>query len=78
MAGGKMMDYDYSWTIEPGSMIINIKYRGQKLFNIFLGEAMETAGRKAIMAHVRECDRTPWLHHWGAREAIMETLTKPE
>jgi len=69
---------DYSWNIEPGSMTIEIKYRGEKLFSLFLGEAMETAGRKAVMAYVKECDNSPWLHHWGAREAIMEVLAKPE
>jgi len=69
---------DYSWNIEPGSMSVVIKYRGAKLFSFFLGEAMETAGRKAVMAHVKECDNSPWLRNWGAREAIMEVLSKPE
>lgn len=73
-----MTDYDYSWTIDPGTDIIKISYKGVVIMRIYLGEAMETAGRKIIMDHVRECDRSPWLPHWGAREAIMEALTKPE
>jgi hypothetical protein len=31
---------------------------------IFVGEAMECAGRKAVMQHVKECDRSPWLPRW--------------
>ena len=56
---------EYSWEIDPADrMMIRIKHRGARLFSIFLGEAMESAGRKNIMAHVKECDRSPWLNKW--------------
>jgi hypothetical protein len=37
---------------------------------MFLGEAIESAGRENIMKHVRECDRSPWLHKWN--ESAMD------
>jgi hypothetical protein len=61
-----MTEY-YSWDIEPGSMSVVIKKNGKRLFSFFLGEAMETAGRVAVMRHVEECDSTPWLSHWHNR-----------
>ena len=71
---GKMNENNLSWDINPGSMIIEIKYKGQRVMGIFLGEAMETAGRKAIMRHVKECDSCTYLKYWGADEAIIDTL----
>lgn len=32
--------------------------------SIFLGEAMESAGREAVMNHVAEIDRSPWIRSW--------------
>lgn len=61
------MTDNYSWDIEPGSMSVVIKKNGTKLFSFFLGEAMETAGRVAVMRHVEECDHTPWLSNWKNR-----------
>lgn len=26
------------------------------------------------MAHVKECDRTPWLRNWGAADEIVDIL----
>ncbi len=34
--------------------------------SIFLGEAMETAGREAVMQHIEEIDRSPWIRAWHA------------
>jgi len=54
-----------SWGMsKTDSMVIEIKYNGVKAMSISLHEAIESAGRKAIMKHVRECDRTPWLKKW--------------
>jgi hypothetical protein len=33
---------------------------------IFLGEAMESAGREAVMQHIAEIDRSPWIRAWHA------------
>jgi hypothetical protein len=71
--GDKMNVDDLSWNIEPHSMIIEIKYKGQRVMGIFLGEAMETAGRKAIMEHVRECDGSPWLSHWVLMKKLLRS-----
>jgi len=31
---------------------------------MFVGEIIENAGRKGVMQHVKECDRSPWLRSW--------------
>lgn len=55
----------YSWQPrKEDPMMIEIKHYGKVLFTLFLGEAMEYAGREAVMKHVAECDRTPWLRQW--------------
>ena len=33
---------------------------------IFLGEAMESAGREAVMQHIAEIERSPWIRSWHA------------
>ena len=33
---------------------------------IFLGEAIESAGREAVMQHIEEIDRSPWIRSWHA------------
>ena len=68
---------DYTWDLDPEDcMNIVIKKGGVRLFSIFLGEAMESAGRRAIMKHVKECDRTPWLKKWhmDAMDEVAEIL----
>lgn len=53
------------WNLsETDPMVIVIKYNGVRAMSISLHEAMESAGRKAIMKHVRECDNSPWLRKW--------------
>lgn len=71
------MSDNYGWDIdEKDPMIIVIKKDGVKIFSIFIGEAMESAGRRAIMKHVKECDRSPWIHKWHktAMEEVVEIL----
>ena len=34
--------------------------------SIFLGEAMESAGREAVMNHIAEIDCSPWIRSWHA------------
>jgi hypothetical protein len=58
----------YSWqpqTEDP--MMIDIRKDGKLLFTLFLGEAMEYAGRERVMKHVAECDKTPWLRKWHSK-----------
>lgn len=61
----------YSWDIdEENPMRIDIKKDGEKLFSIFLGEAMEAAGRHAVMRHVKECENSPWIDRWHEGAAV--------
>lgn len=75
-----MYDNDgYSWTLDDSDpMIIVIKHYGSTVMRIFLGEAMESAGRARVMSHVRECDRTPWLKQWRehAEREMVEKLSR--
>ena len=67
------------WTQDDKDpMIIVINYNGKRVMSISLCEAMEYAGRHAIMKHVAECDRSPWLHRWTdeAMETTVEKLKK--
>jgi hypothetical protein len=59
-------------------MRIIIMYDGHRIMELSIHEAMEFAGRKNIMAHVRECDRTPWLSRWTeeAMDDVVEVLKK--
>lgn len=53
-----------SWSVEPGTMHIKIKDSGVEVMRIFIGEAIELAGRKNVMEHVDACDHSPWLKDW--------------
>jgi hypothetical protein len=56
---------EYSWDLdEQDPMLINIFHRGTKVMCLFLGEAMEAAGRKEIMQHVAEIENSPWIRKW--------------
>jgi len=62
---------EYSWDLDKDDpMIINVFHYGQKVMSLFIGEAMEAAGRKHIMKHVHECDSTPWLRNWNDHNDI--------
>lgn len=74
MVDVETMTDDYSWDLDPtDKMRIVIKHRGLRVMSLFLGEAMKSAGRKNIMDHVRECDRSPWLHNW-TKDAMDEEM----
>jgi Uri superfamily endonuclease len=71
------MSDGYGWDLsKTDPMIIEIKFNGQKVMSLFLGEAMESAGRRAIMRHVKECDNSHWLKKWhmDAMEEVVEIL----
>ncbi len=68
---------NYSWDMDDKNpMVIVIKKDGVRILSIFVGEAMESAGRRAIMKHVKECDNSPWIHSWhkSAMEEVVEIL----
>jgi hypothetical protein len=62
-----------SWTVEPGTMIIKIMDDSDVVMRIFIGEAMELAGRHQVMTHVSECDRSLWLADWQQEKQEAET-----
>ena len=67
------MNNNYEWNLsKTDPMIIEITNNGTRVMSLFLGEAMELAGRKEIMKYVKECDRTPWLKKW--QENAMEEV----
>jgi hypothetical protein len=53
-----------SWDIEPGTLSLKISYNGRVAFSLFLGEAMEAAGREAVMEHIKEIERSTWIKGW--------------
>lgn len=56
---------EYSWNLsEHDPMIIEIFHNNARVMSIFLGEAMESAGRVRVMRHVKACDNSPWLIKW--------------
>ena len=56
---------EYSWEVDKTDpMMINVMHRGERVLRIFIGEAMEYAGRRNVMKHVAECDRSPWITTW--------------
>lgn len=66
---------DFSWDIEnPDSMRVVIRYKGNKVFHFSMYEAIESCPRKKVIAHIKECDRTPWLKNWGADNEIVDIL----
>ena len=75
---------DLAWDLSPDNpMILEVKVRGtgQVLMRIFLGEAMEAAGQEAVMAHVAECDRSPWITSWhqntnNPKCQVWQTISK--
>ena len=75
----RLADREYAWDLSPSDpMIMEIYHRGYQVMSIFLGEAMEAAGRDLVMKHVRECDRSPWLHSWRVQrdQEMMDLLSK--
>jgi hypothetical protein len=67
---------EYSWDIDSDDrMVIIIKHYGKQLFRISLCEAIESSSRKQVLAHIRECDKTPWLKRWQD-EVMDDTVDK--
>ena len=69
----------YTWDLHPTKPMIMVIYNyGQPIMSIFIGEAIEAAGYKEVMKHIRECDDTPWLTKWQAArsEELVELIKK--
>lgn len=47
------------------------------VMRIFLGEAMEAAGRIAVMAHIDEIESSPWITRWHSG-VTYDILREPE
>lgn len=59
------MTQGYSWDLDPkDNMVMVVTNNGETILRIFLGEAMESAGKTAVMKHVAECNRSPWIKTW--------------
>lgn len=49
--------------------------RGDKpVMTLFIGEAMENAGRRPVMKHVKECDNSPWLPNWNPAKKTFNAI----
>ena len=60
---------DLSWDIEdPEDMTIVIKYQGIKVMALSMCDAIEGCSRKAVLDHIKECDRSPWLTRWNSEK----------
>lgn len=71
------MKNDYSWDMDKNDpTLINIFHNGEKIMSLYLGEAMEAAGRKKVMEIVNECDNTPWLLHWNSDPLVHASTSK--
>jgi hypothetical protein len=73
------MYQEFSWSnAKHDPMIIEIKHHGRVIMHFFLGEAMEGAGRQRVMAHVRECEHSPWLTEWfeAAQDDMLDKLKR--
>ena len=69
----------YSWEMHPtDSMILLVKHHNEIVLRIFIGEAMEQAGRTAVLAHVQTCEGSEWIDSWHERDtkAMLKALVK--
>ena len=71
--------YEFSWTMHPTDpMCIVVYHHGKPVMMLGLHEAIESSSRTAVLKHIEECDRTPWLKRWQAErtKSIMDALTR--
>ena len=74
----KNYPYEWAWNLHPtNSMVIVVYQWGKPVMSFFLGEAMESAGYRAVMKHVNECNTSPWLKKWQTerQEELITVLT---
>lgn len=51
-----------SWAMDGMSIIV--KDHGIEVMRLFLGEAMESAGRELVEQHIKVIERTTYLRKW--------------
>lgn len=69
----------YRWDLDPDDpMVIVIRKDDVVVMRIFLGEAMEGAGKFRVMKHVEECNRSPWIDSWhnGTKADTWQILNR--
>jgi hypothetical protein len=73
-----MYNDGYTWDLDPNDkMVIVIKLNGDRVMSIYLGEAIESAGYHAVMNHIDEINRSPWIHAWHSeRKAEVVKILK--
>jgi hypothetical protein len=69
---------ELSWNIDdPNDMRIIIRYRGQRVMSFSMHEAIESCSRTAVINHIKECDRSPWLKRWNnEKHAVLIDILK--
>ena len=70
---------EFLWDRHPTDPMSCVVYHwGKPVMSFFLGEAMESAGYRAVMEHVRECNNSLWLRKWQdeRNEELIELLVK--
>jgi hypothetical protein len=65
-----------SWDMDlMDPMIVRVLYtedgREFEVMRLFLGEAIDCAGRGPIMEHLREIEESPWLTNWHKQEETV-------
>lgn len=67
----------YSWELEH-PMLITVRCQGRPVLRLSVHEVIESCSRNDIVAHVAECDRTPWLRRWTEEkhQSLIDILKK--
>ena len=60
-----MSDVRFTWDIDakdPMTVVISLK--GVEVMKLYLGEAIEAAGREPVMKCIKEIESSPWIRQW--------------
>jgi hypothetical protein len=69
---------ELGWDIDT-PMIVSIKQDGKTVMKISIAEIIESSPRQAVLNHIAECDRTPWLTRWqNEKHAGLVDLLKKD
>jgi hypothetical protein len=69
---------ELGWDIDT-PMILSIKQDGKTVMKISISEIIESSPRQAVLNHIAECDRTPWLTRWqNEKHAGLVDLLKKD
>ena len=60
-----MKTLEFCWDQDPEDPMVFVVYNfGKPVLRMFIGEAMELAGRNNVMRHIAECEKSPWITTW--------------